>query len=160
MKNLAATLALAVLGSTAFSQELATCKEPAGYAYFPKRRLVTAKDAGWQKDKISAGLFTLRKVGEADYDILYVDATKQVHSTKGEGGVVKLLRSGDSEMTFILFYPGSTIELYTFMRDSTGLNQLGILTSRGGDGLVQYKQSALVANCSAITFVASPTKAG
>ncbi|MFC0133157.1 hypothetical protein CR105_06320 [Massilia eurypsychrophila] len=61
---------------------------------------MTAKAAGWEKDKISPGLFTLRKVGDTDYDILYVDATKQADSVKGEGAVVKLLRSGEKEMAF------------------------------------------------------------
>lgn len=158
MKNVATAIALLAACGIAWSQELATCKEPAGYAYFPKRGIITAKDAGWEKDKISPGIFTLRQVGDADYDILYVDATKQVHSAKGEAGVVRLLRTGDKEMAFILVYPGSTIELYTFWQDSSGKNQLGILTSRGGDGLVQYKQSAMVANCSLIFFVTSPAK--
>ena len=159
MKNIVVAFSLVVLSSTAFSQELATCREPSGHAYYPKRGIIKGKDAGWETDKITPGLFTLRRAG-ADYDILYVDATKQIHSAKGEGGVVKLLRSGDNEMTFILFYPGSTIELYTFWRDSTGQDQLGILTSRGGEGFVQYKQSAMVANCSKITFVTPPGKAG
>jgi hypothetical protein len=125
MKNLAATFALLALSSAAFSQELATCREPVGHAYFPLRGLITAKAAGWEKDKISPGLFTLRKVGDADYDILYVDATKQADSVKGEGAVVKLLRSGEKEMAFILLYPGSTLEIYTFWRDNTGQDQLG-----------------------------------
>lgn len=159
LKHLVFTFALAFLSSTAYSQELATCKEPAGYAFFPQRGVIKAKDAGWEEDKISAGLFTLRKVGAADYDILYVDATKQIHSAKGDGGVVKLLRSGDNEMAFILLYPGSTIEIYTFMRDSAGRDQVGILTSKGGEGLVQHKQSAMVAGCSSISFVTPPAKA-
>ena len=159
MKNLTAVLALLALSSTAFSQELATCREPAGYAFFPQRGLITTKAAGWEKDRISQGLFTLRKMGEAEYDILYVDATTQVHSAKADGAVVKLLRNGENEMAFILFYPGSTIEIYTFWRDKPGRNQLGILTSRGGDGMVQYKQSVMVANCSAITFITVPMKA-
>ena len=156
MKYLAAIFALTILSGTASGQELATCKEPTGYAFFPQRGLVSAKDAGWEKDAISSGLFTLRKIGTTDYDILYVDATQQVRSAKSEGGVIKLLRSGKNEMTFILFYPGSTIEIYTYLRDSAGSNKLSILTSKGGDGLIQYKQSAMVANCSSITFVTSP----
>lgn len=55
-------------------------------------------------------------------------------------------------MTFVLFYPGGTIELYTFFEDNTKKNRLSILTSKGGVGLVQLKQSLLVANCSSIVF--------
>lgn len=159
MKNIAAIFALLAASGTAFSQDLATCSAPAGYAYFPLRGLLTAKDAGWETDKISAGVFTLRKVGDSDYDILYVDATKRVYSTKSDGGAVRLLRSGENEMAFISFYPGSTIEIYTFLRDNAGASQVGILTSKGGDGLVQYKQSAMIAACSGITFVSPAIKA-
>lgn len=156
MKHIAVIFALLSFSGLAFSQELATCRNPEGYAYFPQLGLVQARDAGWTKDKISSGILTLRKVGEADYDLLYVDATKEVHSTKGEGGVVKLLRSAEKEMTFILFYPGSTIEIYTFLQDDSGKGRLSILTSKGGDSLVPYKQSALVANCSVIKFLSAP----
>jgi hypothetical protein len=153
MKRFISALALLTFSGAVFSQEHATCKNPEGHSYFFQRGIVQAKESGWTKDKISSGILTLRKNGSEDYDILYVDATRQVHSTKGEGGVVKLLRAGENEMTFILFYPGSTIELYTFLQDDTGKGRLSILTSKGGDSLVPYKQSILVANCSAITFV-------
>lgn len=156
MKRLLSALALFAFSSAAFSQELATCKNPEGHSYFFQRGIVQAKESGWTKDKISSGILTLRKISSEDYDILYVDATRQVHSPRGEGGVVKLLRAGEQEMTFILFYPGSTIELYTFVQDDTGKGRVSILTSKGGDSLVPYKQSILIANCSAISFLKAP----
>lgn len=153
MKRLISVLAPLAFSGAVFSQELATCKNPEGQSYFFQRGIVQAKESGWTKDKISSGILTLRKISSEDYDILYVDATKQVHSTKGEGGLVKLLRAGGNEMAFILFYPGSTIELYTFLQDDTGKGRVSILTSKGGDSFVPYKQSMFIANCSTITFV-------
>lgn len=103
MKRSIAVLALLSIAGTTSAQDLATCRVPAGYACFPERGLVTAKDSGWTKDAITDGMLSRKKVGNDDYDILILDATKQLRSTKSDGGVVKLFRIGDNEMALSCF---------------------------------------------------------
>lgn len=86
MNRFASMLALVAMTASVSAQELATCLNPEGHAYYPQRGIVQAKDAGWTKDKISPGIFTLRKVSDDDYDVLYVDATKGCTRRKAKAG--------------------------------------------------------------------------
>jgi hypothetical protein len=153
MKKLVCAVTILILSGGALSQDLATCKASAGYSYYVQRGLVDAKRAGWTTDQISNGVMTLKKLGKSDYDIMYLDATDKIHSIKSEGGSLQLLRSSEHEMTFILSFPGGALAIYTFLKDNAGRNQVAVLTSRGSDGIFEFKQSAMVADCTAITFV-------
>jgi len=118
MKSAAALLASLLFCAVASAQDLATCTSPTGHAYYPNKGLVKKKDSGWSVDKISGGIVTLKKLSAKEFDILWVDTTKSIHSAVQDGGLVRLLRTGESDMTFLVFYPGQTIELYTFMQET------------------------------------------
>ena len=97
-------------------------------------------------------MVTLQKVGEKQYDILFVDANKQIISAVGDGGKVVLLRSSKNDATFMHSYPGKVIELYTFWPDSDGLPKYDLIQSKGGSSSPIHKASILVGTCGPINF--------
>ena len=143
----------AFLGSSVTqAQPITSCKNPEGYGYYHYSGIVTKADSGFNKDNISGGMVTLQKMGEKKYDILFVDATKQIRSATGEGGVVMLLRKGIKDATFAHFYAGKVIELYTFWIDTNGEPKYDFLQSKGGDLMAIHKSSIMVGSCGAINF--------
>ncbi len=138
--------------SVAQAQSITSCKNPEGYAYYHYAGRVPKASSGFVTDKISGGMVTLQKVGDNQFDILFVDANKQIISAVGDGGKVVLLRRGKSDATFVHFYVGKVVELYTFWIDSDGLAKYDLVQSKGGDSMPIHKSSVLVGTCSPINF--------
>ncbi len=117
---------LVLAGGNALGQAIATCSAPEGYAYYHHRPpAVSKQESGFQKDAITAGLTTLQRLANGEYDILFVDARKQVFSSRNDGGNVLLLRRGTDDATFLVVYPRQlSIELYTFYTDAGGAKRL------------------------------------
>jgi hypothetical protein len=134
------------------AQPITSCKNPEGYAHYHYSGQVSKANSGFTKDKITGGMVTLQKVGEKQYDILFVDATKQIISATGDGGVVMLLRKGNKDATFAHFYAGKVLELYTFWIDTNGQPKYDLLQSKGGDLMAIHKSSIMVGTCGAINF--------
>ena len=141
---------LVLAGSPAFSQVVATCSNPKGYAHYHYRPPVPKKKSGFQKDAITGGVTTLQRLENGEYDILIVDARKQTISYRKEGGKVMLLRRGASDATFLAVFPETTIELYTFYTDADGVKRFDLMQSRGGDGMPIHKSSVMTGPCSQI----------
>jgi hypothetical protein len=146
------TLICCLFASCSYAGEIASCQSPAGRAYYFNLGIVPDAKSGWENDKISNGSFTLVKSGQ-ELDILFVDVTKKVQSSKANGALVKLLRIGDSNFTVLVYYENDTIELYTFARENNGRQTMHLMQSKGGDALVQ-KSSVLIARCDSIDFQA------
>ena len=138
------------VSSYAFSQDLAICHSPKGKAYYAHNGIVPKDKAGWQDDAITGGTYTLTRQGK-EFDLLYVDATKRVASTKAQGGTVQLLRIGENNFSVLVYYPNSTIEIYSFIKDNSGKLTLHIMQSKGGDALLQ-KSSVMIGKCEVIDF--------
>ncbi len=138
--------------SLVFAEDITTCKDPSGMAYYHHANMVQKKDSGWSKDKISDGRLTLKKIADGEYDILIYDATKTLFSLKQDGGQIVLMRAGENDATFLHFYPDRVIELYTFWKDSLGQFKYDLIQSKGGDLTLVHKSSILVGSCSAINF--------
>jgi len=134
------------------AQSITSCKNPEGYAFYHHSGQVPKERSGFVKDKITGGMVTLQKVGEKQYDILFVDAYKQVISATGDGGTVTLLRKGNKDATFAHFYAGKVLELYTFWVDTNGQPKYDLLQSKGGDLMQIHKSSIMVGTCGAINF--------
>jgi hypothetical protein len=144
---------LVFLGSSAAqAQPITSCKNPVGYTYFHYSGQVSKKNSGFTKDKITGGMVTLQKVGEKQYDILFVDAYKQIISAVGDGGSVTLLRKGKTDVTFVHAYPGKVIELYTFWVDTDGQPKYDLIQTKGGDLMKIHKSSILIGSCGPINF--------
>jgi hypothetical protein len=129
---------------------IALCGPQSGQSFYPEVGMVSGKDAGWTADKISVGVTALVENEVGELDLKFIDATKRVYSTVEDGGSVTLFRQGPGEVTVLAGYPGSTIEIYQFLRTSSGFQMLQ-LQSKGGEGPL-YKASLLVAACSQVDF--------
>ena len=132
--------------------DIASCSDPQGHAYFPEGGLIGKKDSGWSEDKISGGITKLVKLSEGEYDILFVDATKDIISSKGDGATIIPLNRGESAFSVLVVYPGKTAEVYTFLRDASGVLEYLQTTSRAGDSVLIAKASVMRGTCSYINF--------
>ena len=134
------------------SQDITTCSNPEGVAYYHHFGAVNSKDSGWSSDKISNGKLTLKKISSKEFDILILDATNSIFSLKQDGGELIFMRAGESDATFLHFYPGKVIEIYTFWRDSNGKFKYDLVQSKGGSATPVHKSSILVGECTPINF--------
>ena len=151
-RQIAFFILAALTAVASWAQSVATCQNPEGYAYFHFSGLVPSEKSGFVQDQITGGLVTLQKVGPRKYDLLFVDASKRIISATGDGGIVTLVRKGSQDATFIHFYPGRVLEVYTFWVDSKGQSKYDILQSKGGDFMPIHKSSVMVGTCANIDF--------
>ena len=135
-----------------FAQTITNCRNPVGYAYFNLSGITTKKDSGFQNDKIIGGITSFVKLPDGKFDINIVDIRQQIISFTQDGGRVVLLRSGKKDATFLHFYPGMVIELYSFWVENDGKAKFSIIQSKGGDDMPIHKSSVLVGDCDAINF--------
>ena len=134
------------------AQSITSCENPEGYSYTHFAGLVPRPSSGFEKDKITGGMVTLQKIGEKKYDIQFVDIRKQIISAISDGGAVILMRKGKSDATFLHYYPGKVIEIYTFWVDSDGHFKYDLVQSKGGDSMPIHKISNMVGTCGRISF--------
>ena len=158
MKSVTITLLFAcalVMAPTAMSQpvngnEIASCSNPQGQAFFPLRGDNPKKTAGWQKDGIASGRITLAKAGGDKLDILYIDSRRQMMSVIRDGGRILPIRATESEISVLAVSDDQT-EIYTFWRNNEGKLEFSMLQSRGGKAL-NPKASLMVGSCDFIIF--------
>lgn len=148
-----AVYAFTLAASTAAqATDIASCSDPEGHAYFPEIGIVGKKDSGWSVDKITGGITKLVKLSEGEFDILFVDATKDIISAKGDGATIIPLNRGESVFSVLVVYPGKTAEIYTFLQDTSGKLEFLQTTSRAGDGVPITKAGVMRGTCSYINF--------
>lgn len=128
------------------AQEIASCGAVSGHSFFNSFAMVPADKAGWQKDAITGGATTIVRKDDGKYDILVLDATKQIKSLRDEGGEVMLVRAGPNEAAF-LYVTTITAEIYTIWKDAAGRSRIVLLQSKGFPALFG-KGSLLVGSCS------------
>ena len=146
-------LVLLAFSSLSLAVDIASCSSPRGKAYYPELGLVDKKNSGWEEDEnISAGITKLSKLGNDKYDIVFVDARKQIISATEDGGHVLMLNRGQNVFSFLVIYPGKTAEIYTFLKNNSGVNEYIHVTSRAGDGVPITKSSVMRGNCDFIDF--------
>ena len=114
------TVFLGTLITSASAQTVASCGSVEGYAYYHYAALVSKKNSGFDKDKITGGMTTFQKMPDGSYDILVVDTRKKIISMVQDGGKVVLLRKGAKDATFMLYFPNNSIEIYTLWIDGEG----------------------------------------
>ena len=141
MRLIIFTLMLAY-SSLSLAEDIASCSSPSGKAYYFEYGLVDKKNAGWvENEKISKGITKLSKVGENAYDILFVDTRNQIISSTEDGGKVLMVSRGKNIASFIVIYPGKTTEIYTFLKNNSGINEYINITSRASDAVLINKAS-------------------
>ena len=152
MRTVLASVCFGLLSVQVLGKTVTTCRAPEGYSYYHYQGLTPADSSGFTKDKLSNGVFTFKKLPDGGYDILYVDIRKKITSSVEDGATVRLLRRGQSDATFITFYPGSAIDLFTIWVDSNSKPKFDLIVSRGGDSTLLHKSGVLVGDCDPIDF--------
>lgn len=146
-------LAVCATNSVAQSQELATCRNPTGRAFYHFDALLDKAHSGWTDDKISNSVFTLTKAADGTLDLLYVDTRKKPISATQDGGIVRLLRQTPTNVTILLYYPdGGTTEIYSFFKEKDGMLRFTMLQNKTGDAAPIPKSALLVGTCDSIRF--------
>ena len=151
MKKILGLLLLGLVSFNTIAQaQIASCHDPKGYAFFPFIDPVPKNKAGWTDDAITSGVVTLTKIGKNDYDLLFVDSTKRIISSKQDGGLVKLIRANQKEIAVLILY-SNIVEIYTFWKTNDGQMQYSSIQSKGGENPI-YKTSAMIGKCDFINF--------
>lgn len=150
-------LLLVCFSMPSYSQVIAQCSNPKGFGYYPFMGLVPEKSkdglhAGWNDESITGGMTQLNKIDDNNYDILFVDATKKIISATADGGVVIKNSSGEDSASFVVIYPGKTIEIYTFLKNNNGEYEYTHVTSRSGNLVPIIKTSVMRGECRSIDF--------
>jgi hypothetical protein len=145
-------LLLVTLSPIAISQNITTCRAPEGYSYYHYQGATPKDRSGFTEDKLSRGVFTIKKIDSETFDILYLDARNTVTSSLADGALIRLLRRGKSDATFITIYSGSAIDLYTIWVDNDSRSKFDLILSRGGDSTLLHKSGVLVGDCDPIDF--------
>ena len=81
-----------------------------------------------------------------------MDTRKEIISARQDGGRVILLNQGKNAFSILVVYPGTTAEVYTFLKDNSGKLEYVHTLSRAGDGVLITKASVMRGNCSYIKF--------
>ena len=135
-----------------FAGDVAQCSNPKGTTYLPELGIVTKSASGWGDDAINGGLVALTKISKDKFDIIFVDSTKNVTSSVNDGGTVFMLNRDESSVSFIVVYPGKTVEIYTFLTNKSGKSEYIHMTSRGGNQVLIAKATLMRGDCSYINF--------
>lgn len=147
-----ALVAVAIATFPAYGIDLASCSNPSGKGYYPEFGIVSAKDAGWVEEKISAGITKIIKTETGEYDILWVDARKDIFSATQSGGQVMLLNRGKNVFSILVVHPGKTAEVYTFLKTTSGKLEYIQTLSRAGTGALITKAHIMRGKCEYINF--------
>lgn len=141
----------AFMSIPAYGEDMASCSDPVGRGYFPEVGLTSKENSGWAEERISGGLTKLTRDGE-EYDILFVDSRKEIVSSRQDGGIVIPLAKGIDQFAVLVVYPGKTVEIYTFLKTSSGELEYISTTSRAGNSVPITKSSVMRGTCSYIHF--------
>lgn len=136
-----------LLSANCFAADIAQCSNPSGKSYYPYLGFVDKKSSGWTDDKVTGGITTLQKLGPNEYDIVFVDVSKRIISSRQDGGKVLLLSKGANSVAVLVIYPGKTTEVYTFLVDNSGKPEYLQVTSRAGDGVLITKATVMRGDC-------------
>ncbi|ATS36825.1 MULTISPECIES: hypothetical protein [Xanthomonas] len=139
------------ISTPTYAAELASCSNPEGKGYYAETGIITAKDSGWNDERITGGLTKLSKHGD-DYDLIYVDVRQEIVSAREEGARIMLLSRGISSLSVLVVYPGKTAEVYTFLKTSSGKLEYIHTLSRAGDEVLITKASVMRGECRYINF--------
>jgi hypothetical protein len=148
MRRIITAVCVLLVGTGYASAAIVTsCGAPEGYTYFDRGDLVPKAEAGWTKDKISAGRYILMREKE-DFDIVYMDAAKRTVSSKEDGANIIKVTEKPGTVVLILNYPGTNIETWVFKIDGKGEGSVMVSQQRYGDSAPIVKYSLMRAVCS------------
>jgi hypothetical protein len=146
-------LVVALFSSSLSAQEITTCRNPSGKAFYHFEGAISRSNAGWIDDKITGGVFTFAQIADGSIDILFVDTRMKPISATQEGGLVRLLRRNATSATVLVSYPdGASSEIYTFFKEKDGGHKFTLLQNKSGDYAPVPKSALMVGTCEPIRF--------
>lgn len=134
------------------SEEIASCRNPSGTAYYHFGGLMKKDNSGWQDDKISKGVTTLVQAKDGSFDMLFIDIRGKPISMTQDGATIQMLRLSQDNITLLAYYPGAATEIYSFFKEKDGKNRYSVLTNKTGNGALLPKSSIMVGDCNATRF--------
>jgi hypothetical protein len=63
-----------------------------------------------------------------------------------------MLSQGSNDASFLVIYPGKTVEVYTFLIDKSGKAEYIQVTTRSGDQVLITKSTVLRGDCSFVNL--------
>ncbi len=132
--------------------DIATCSNPIGKSYYPYLGFIPKDKAGWTDDGIKGGLTQVTVDDKGLYDVLFVDVTKKIISSRQDGGEIFLYAVGESSFGLVVVYPQKTVETYNFVKNKDGVLEYFLTTVRAGDSVSAVKGSLFRGTCSSINF--------
>ncbi len=152
MKKILLGLTLIIVTSTAFATDIASCSNPSGKTYFPYLGYIPKNKSGWDDDGIKGGITQVTVDEKGLYDVLFVDSTKKIISSRQDGGEVFLYAIGSTSFGLVVIYPQKTVETYNFVKNKDGLLEYFQTTVRTGENVSSVKGSLFRGTCSFINF--------
>ena len=130
-----ALLFLLIFPNLAFATIIAACSNPAGYAYFPNYGLIQERDSGWTDDAITGGITQLVQEENGDFDIMVLDSTQTIYSSRNEGAMVIPFSFNESQVSVLVVFMGETVETYSFIKTASGKNEF-LMTQNRTKGVI------------------------
>lgn len=152
MGRLLVAMLLMVCATRVNAQEIATCKDPEGWAYVVQNGSLPSDKAGWQRERLAKSVFTIQKTGAHEFDVLFLDERQKVQSSKERGGQVFYLGGDDASASFLVSYDYGTAFIYSLFTESGGQVKLSILTTQTGKRFPVGRQGVMVGNCDRWNF--------
>jgi hypothetical protein len=152
MKQLFPAVLFMMCATGVHAQEVATCKDPEGWAYVVQGSNIPPGKAGWQRERLSRSVFTIQKTGPHEFDVLYLDEKQKMQSSKDQGAKVFYLGGDDAAASFLVAYDYGTAFVYSLFTESGGQVKLSILTSQTGKRFPVGRQGVMVGNCERWNF--------
>ena len=142
--SLCVLLILCTTGSNA--GVVTSCTELEGYSYFPEGDLVSKKDSGWAKDRITGGRVVVTRT-KGEFDIIFTDAAKRTVSSKEDGATIQKLEERPGTLVLLVIYPRVSVETWVFKIDQSGRGYLMMSQQRFGEAVLLRKYALMRADC-------------
>ena len=152
MRAILSVLLIVGFVSNSGAQDIATCGEPNGHSYYAFAGPIAKGSAGWQRDGIKNGSFTLKRLKSGKFDMYYRDLYGDTGSVTEDGATVRLFRSEPNNISVLVAYSGSS-EIYTFWANNDGRLEYTFLQSKSAPiGII--KSALFSGTCRFIDFKA------
>lgn len=141
--------ALVSAASAADAQQsiVTRCANPSGHTYYPQQLLVPKGKAGWTTDAIKDGSYLLLRRDSGKFDIVYSDSMNRTVSSLDDGAQIILVDQTESQMVFIVHYPGTNVEIWYFRIDAGGRGEVTVSQARFGEATFIQKHGLMRAAC-------------
>jgi len=152
MKNFLLGLFGMALATNAFATDIASCSNPSGKAYYPYLGFVQKNKSGRGDDGIKGGVINVTVSAEGKYDLLFLDASKEITSATADGATVLPFAKGNKSFGVVLLFPKGVVETYTFVKNESGVLEYLHTAAKAGDEVTVVKSSLFRGTCSYIDF--------